>query len=67
MCVRYKWEGTYIHLWLIHVDVWHKSNQYYRAIIPQLNIYIYIYIYIYFFFNLKTKRPFYSPTESLNG
>ena len=21
------WEGTHVHLWLIHVDVWQKSNQ----------------------------------------
>ena len=30
---RFKREGTYIHLWLIHVDVWQKPKQYYKAII----------------------------------
>ena len=24
---RFKGKGTYVHLWLIHVDVWEKSNQ----------------------------------------
>ena len=33
---RLKREGTYVHLWLIHVDVWQKSNQYCKAIILQL-------------------------------
>ena len=31
-----KTEGTYIYLWLIHVDVWQKSNQYCKAIILPL-------------------------------
>ena len=30
--------GTYEHMWLIHVDVWQKSNQYSKAIILQLKI-----------------------------
>ena len=29
---------TYVHLWLIHVDVWQKPNQYCKAIILQLKI-----------------------------
>ena len=29
-------EGTYVYLWLIHVDVWQKPTQYYKAIILQL-------------------------------
>ena len=33
---KFKREGTYVHLWLIHVDVWQKSNQYCKAIILQL-------------------------------
>ena len=33
---RFKREGTYVHLWLIHVDVRQKSNQYCKAIILQL-------------------------------
>ena len=31
-------EGTYVYLWLIHVDVWQKPTQYCKAIIPQLKI-----------------------------
>ena len=33
---RFKREGTYVYLWLIHVDVWHKPTQYCKAIIFQL-------------------------------
>ena len=33
---RFKREGTYVYLWLSHVDVWQKSTQYYKAIILQL-------------------------------
>ena len=29
---------TYVYLWLIHVDVWHKPTQYCKAIILQLKI-----------------------------
>ena len=35
---KVKMEGTYVHLWQIHIDVWQKSNQYCKAIIPQLKI-----------------------------
>ena len=31
-------EGTYVYLWLIHVDVWQKPKQYCKAIILQLKI-----------------------------
>ena len=37
-----RWEGgsrgrgTYVYLWLIHVDVWQKPTQYGKAIILQL-------------------------------
>ena len=34
----FKWEGTCIKLWLIHVDVWEKPTQYCKAIILQLKI-----------------------------
>ena len=34
--VQEKREGAYIHLWLIHVDVWQKLSQYCKAIILQL-------------------------------
>ena len=30
--------GEYVYLWLIHVDVWQKLTQYYKAIILQLKI-----------------------------
>ena len=35
---RRKREGTYIYLWLIHVDIWQKPTQYYKAVILQLKI-----------------------------
>ena len=31
-------EGTYVYLWLIHVDVWQKPTQYCKAIILQLKV-----------------------------
>ena len=34
----FKWEGTWVNLWLIHVDVQYKPMQYFRAIILQLKI-----------------------------
>jgi len=33
-----KREGTYVYLWLIHVDVWQKPTQYYKANISKLKI-----------------------------
>ena len=30
--------GTYVYLWLIHVDVWQKPKQYCKATILQLKI-----------------------------
>ena len=33
---RFKGEGTYVYLWLIHVDVWQKPTQFCKAIILQL-------------------------------
>ena len=35
---KFKREGTYVYLWLIHVDVWQKPTQYWKAIIFQLKI-----------------------------
>ena len=35
---RFKSEGTRVHLWLIHVDVWQKPSQYHKAITLQLKI-----------------------------
>ena len=35
---RFQREGTYIYLWLIHVDGWQKPTQYCKAIILQLKI-----------------------------
>ena len=34
----FKREGTYVYLWLIHVDVWQKPTQYCKAIIFQLKM-----------------------------
>ena len=33
---RFKREGTYVCLWLTHVDVWQKPEQYCEAVIIQL-------------------------------
>ena len=33
---RFKRKGTYVCLWLIHVDVWQKPTQFCKAIILQL-------------------------------
>ena len=35
---RFKREGIYVYLWLIHVDIWQKPSQYCKEIILQLNI-----------------------------
>jgi len=29
-------EGTYVYLWLIHVDVWQRPKKYYKVITLQL-------------------------------
>ena len=36
---KFKREGTYVCLWLIHVDAWEKPRQYCKAIILQLKIF----------------------------
>ena len=33
---RFKKEGIYVYLWLIHVDVWQKPTKFCNAIILQL-------------------------------
>ena len=33
---RFEREGTYVYLWLIHVDVWQKPTKFCKAIILQL-------------------------------
>ena len=35
---RFKREGTYVYLWLIHVEVWHIPTQNCKAIILRLKI-----------------------------
>ena len=30
---RFKREGTYVYLWLIHVDIWQKTTKLCKAII----------------------------------
>ena len=34
----FKREETYVYLWLIHVDIWHKSAQYCKEVILQLKV-----------------------------
>ena len=29
-------EGTYIYLWLIHIDIWQKTTKFWKAVILQL-------------------------------
>ena len=33
-------QGTYVYLWLIHVDTWQKLTQYCKVIIFQLKIFL---------------------------
>ena len=33
---RFKREGTYVQLWLLHVDIWQKPTQYCKVVILQL-------------------------------
>ena len=33
---RFKREGTYVYLWLIHADIWQKTTKFCKAIILQL-------------------------------
>ena len=47
---RFKREGAYVYLWLIHVDVWQKPTQDCKAIILQLTINIYL------FFKVSGKK-----------
>jgi len=35
---RFKREGTWVYLWLIHVEVWQKPTQHYKAMILQFKI-----------------------------
>ena len=35
---RFRREGTYVYLWLIHADLWQKPAQYFKAIMLQLNM-----------------------------
>ena len=40
---RFKKEGAYVYLWLIHADVWQGPTQCYKAIILQLKINTFIF------------------------
>ena len=40
---KFKREEKYVYLWLIHIDVWQKPNQYSKAIILQLKINVVIF------------------------
>ena len=35
---KFKKEGTYVYLWLIHADGWQKPTQHCKAVILQLNL-----------------------------
>ena len=35
---RFKSEGTYVYLWLFHVDIWQKPAQYCKAVILHLKM-----------------------------
>ena len=37
---KFKTEGTCVYLWLIHVFVWQKPTQYYKANILQLKMFL---------------------------
>ena len=50
-----KREGTYVYLWLVHVDVWQKGTQYCREIILQLKINK---------FNCRKKKEFWTVVSS---
>ena len=39
---RFKREGTYVYLWLIHVDVGQKPTQHCKAIILQLKVKVFL-------------------------
>ena len=51
----FKREGTYLYLWLIHVDVWQKPTQYWKAIILQLKRNIKKTILVFFLKDEKDK------------
>ena len=48
---RFKREGTYVYIWLIHVGMWQKPTQYCKAIILQL----------------KMKKEFWSFEQKFDG
>ena len=51
---RFKGEGTYTCLWLIHIDVWQRPTHYCKAIILQLQTNFKKRVIKFFFFsNLK--------------
>ena len=67
---RFKTDETYIYLWLIHVDVWQKPTQYYKAIILQLkmntlfkNVEITVILVYYYFLLCKHISSFIKEKE----
>ena len=67
---RFNREGTYIYLWLIHVDVWQKPTQYCKAIILQLkmntlfkNVEITVILVYYYFLLCKHISSFIKEKE----
>ena len=63
--IRFRMEGTYVYLWLIHADIWQKSTQYCKAIILQLkkkeknkaNIRISLLLVLFFWRALTNPSP----------
>ena len=53
---RFKREGTYAYLWLIHIDIWQKPSQYCEVIILQLKIK---------YLKIKMVAPTYSVLSSI--
>ena len=44
---RFKREGTYVYLWLMHVDVWQKTTEFCKAIILQFKKKFFFDIFIF--------------------
>ena len=68
---RFKREGTYVHLWLTHVDVEQKASQYCKAITCQLKMNTFFKVLKkHYVFMTQTKRccakTFLKNVEELN-
>ena len=43
---RFKRKGPYVYLWLIHIVVWQKPTQHYKAIILQLKVFLFFFFFL---------------------